>query len=294
MLHFILNPAAGGGRARAALGALQAELTSRGLEYQLHFTERPGHATAITRALPGLEPVIAVGGDGTLSEVVAGLLHDAPHHDRPLGIVPLGTGDDFARGFALPVNDLHRALDVLWHGKLETIDAGRLDGRVFVNGIGSGFDAQVASVVKLAPKFLPGPGQYLWAIIAELARLELRPAHVLVDGQLVHDGPALLVAVMNLTSYGGGLRIAPTSSPRDGLLDVVIGGRFGKAGALGILPRLAKGQHLGHPEVRLHRGQTVRVEWAKPTAAHMDGELLEPRTVIEASLLPNALRVFAP
>ena len=290
--HFILNPAAGGGRAGRALPELRSALKQSKLEPVIHLTERAGQAYEIARGLPANEPVIAAGGDGTQHEIVGALLEGRAASERPLGIIPLGTGDDFARGFGLPIGNLRAALEVIVQGKLETIDAGRLNGVPFINGIGSGFDAQCARAVLVAPRLLPGSLRYLWAIVSELTRLEPRPARVEIDGQTVHDHSALLVSIMNLTSYGGGLQIAPNASPTDGLLEVVVGGHFSKLDTLGILPKLQKGTHIHHPEVQVFRGRTVRVEWFDLTAAHIDGELLEPTRTLEASIVPKALRVF--
>jgi diacylglycerol kinase (ATP) len=285
--HFILNPAAGGGRAGRALPELRSALKQSKLEHVIYLTERAGQAREIARGLPANEPVIAAGGDGTQHEIVSALLEGRAASERALGIIPLGTGDDFARCFGLPIGNLRAALEVIVQGKLETIDAGRLNGVPFINGIGSGFDA-----VLVAPGFLPGSLKYLWAIISELTRLEPRPARVEIDGQTVHDHSALLVSIMNLTSYGGGLKIAPNASPTDGLLEVVVGGHFSKLDTLGILPKLQKGTHIHHPQVQVFRGRTVRVEWFDLTAAHIDGELLEPTRTLEASIVPKALRVF--
>ena len=294
MLQIILNPTAGGGRASRAIPALQSALEARKLEYNLFLTDKAGAARDFSKNLSGNDPVIVVGGDGTLHEVIGSLLEVVDHSDRPVGVIPLGTGDDFARGAKIPMNDLEAALDVIAKGKLEVFDAGRIGSKAFLNGFGSGFDAQVAREVKNTPSFLPGSMRYLWAILAELSKLEPRPARVFADGVVVHDGAALLIAVMSLIGYGGGLKIAPNSDPTDGLLEVVIAGKFTTLGVLGILSKLQKGLHLGHPEVKVIRAKQVRIEWEHATAAHVDGELLEKNTVFEARVLPRAIRIFMP
>ncbi len=259
MLQVILNPTAGGGRASRAIPALQSALEARKLEYNLFLTDKAGAAAEFTRSLTGNDPVIVVGGDGTLHEVIGSLLEQTNHADRAVGLIPLGTGDDFARGAKLPLNHLEAAVSVIAQGKLEVLDAGRIGAKAFLNGFGSGFDALVAREVRNTPLFLPGPMRYLWAILAELSKLEPRPARVIADGVVVHDGAALLIAVMSLIGYGGGLKIAPNADPKDGLLEVVIAGKFTKLGALGILPKLQKGLHLGHPEVKVIRAKEVQL-----------------------------------
>ena len=294
MLQVILNPIAGGGRASRAIPALQSALEHRKLEYHLYLTDKAGAAGDFTKNLSGTDPIVVVGGDGTLHEVIGSLLEVVDHSERAVGVIPLGTGDDFARGAKIPLNNLEAALDIIMHGKLETFDAGRIGSKAFLNGFGSGFDAQVAREVKNSPRFLPGSMRYLWAILAELSKLEPRPARVIADELVIHDGAALLIAVMSLIGYGGGLKIAPNSDPKDGLLEVVIAGKFTTFGVLGILSKLQKGLHLGHPEVKVVRAKHVRIEWQHPTAAHVDGELLEKNTVFEARVLPKALKIFMP
>jgi diacylglycerol kinase (ATP) len=109
---------------------------------------------------------------------------------------------------------------------------------------------------------------------------------------LIHDGAALLVAVMNLVGYGGGLKINPNANGADGWLEVVVGGRFSRLGTLGILPRLAQGKHLNHLQVQLHQAKKIRLEWHNIMPAHVDGELLEPGRVFELEVLPQAVGIY--
>ncbi len=298
MHQLIVNPTAGGGRAARALPALQAGLVSQGIEHSIHHTNAPGHAEQLARALPKTDPVIVVGGDGTINEVLNGLWNGSCV-PQAVGIVPLGTGDDFARGAGLPLNQPAQSLEIILRGHLHEFDLGLLQnqnatGRIFLNGLGSGFDAQVGRTVKRTPTFLPGPLRYLLAIFAELAALKQRQVRVFVDDACVYDGAALLVAVMNLKSYGGGLRVAPNALGDDGLLDVVVGGRFSKLGTLAILPRLQRGTHLGHGQVKSFRGATVRLQWAEINEAHCDGEMLAPGTEFSAKLVQKAVKIFMP
>jgi diacylglycerol kinase (ATP) len=209
-----------------------------------------------------------------------------------VGLIPLGTGDDFARGVGIPIYNLPAALEVVKRAEVRWFDAARIGERSFLNGFGAGFDAQVARTVKTTPLWLPGSLRYLLAILEELRRLQPQPVKIYADGVLVHDGAALLVAVMNLVGYGGGLKINPNANGADGRLEVVVGGRFSRLGTLGILPRLARGQHLGHGEVKVHSAKTIRLEWHNLMPAHVDGELLEPGRVFELEVLPKAVGIF--
>jgi diacylglycerol kinase (ATP) len=294
MYHFVVNPAAGGGRAAKAIPELQKAIQARQLEARLYITDFAGQATQLVQKIPVLEPIIVVGGDGTLHEVIRGLLDGQARSERVVGLLPLGTGDDFARGVGLPIANLEAALDVVLRGRSRWFDAARIGSRSFLNGFGVGFDAQVARTVKSTPKGLPGSLRYLMAIFQELSALEPRPVKVFADEILVHDGAALLVAIMNLKGYGGGLKINPNGNGSDGLLEIVIAKKFSKLGTIGILPLLAQGKHLGHKEVQVLEAKNIRLEWRDIMPAHVDGELLEPARVFELAVLPEAISVFVP
>ncbi len=294
MFHFVVNPAAGGGRAARAIPELQKAIQVRQLEARLHITDFAGQATQLVQEFPDLEPIIVVGGDGTLHEVIRGLLDGRSRSERPIGLIPLGTGDDFARGVGIPLANINAALEIILRGRSKWFDAARIGNRSFLNGFGVGFDAQVARTVKTTPKGLPGSLRYLLAIFQELSALEPRPVQVFADDLLVHDAAALLVAVMNLKGYGGGLKINPNGNGADALLEIVIAKRFSKLGTIGILPLLAQGKHLGHPEVQVVQAKKIRLEWRDMMPAHVDGEMLEPARVFELVVLPEAISVFMP
>nr|WP_281377094.1 hypothetical protein [Deinobacterium chartae] len=154
-----------------------------------------------------------------------------------------------------------------------------------------GFDAQVARLAHQAPGNLRGLGRYLWAVAQALRDLEQRRATVYADGRLVFDGPALLIAVMNGTRYGGGFRIAPQAHPADGLFDVVIARELRRAQVAAVLPRVIAGLHLNHPAVLHLRAREVQVLWEAPVDAHVDGEMAAASDRFHARILPGALRL---
>jgi diacylglycerol kinase (ATP) len=294
-LHFILNPAAGGGRALRAWPALAAACQQAGLPWRLHQTSA-SDTTALTNTLAcaGAEIVVALGGDGTVSQVAAGLLA-LPQPVRPtLGLVALGSGDDFAHGLGLRSGDLAQAVAVLAAGHTRLLDAGCVNGQYFVCGVGTGFDAEVALAAQHAPGRLRGLPRYLWGILAVLPHLRLPALTLEADGQPFYSGPALLAAAMLMPSYGGGLRVAPAADPSDGLLDLLVGKRFSRLATLGILPRLQRGLHLGHPQIQAQRAQHLHLAWDQPVAVHADGELLPKASHYQIDVLPRALRVLAP
>lgn len=289
MVFVVFNPTAGRGRARTALQVTEAYLVRHGMPYRVLTTTRRHHATDLVRELPRDATVLSVGGDGTAHEVAAACLDS----DRLLGVIPSGSGDDF--GFALGIDrsDVEGALDRVRAGRVRAVDAGTVNGTVFINAVGMGFDADVAAHVHAAPSFLRGPGAYLYAIAVALKDFELAHARVIADGVVVHDAPALLVSAQNGPRTGGSFLFAPEASVSDGELDLLIAGRFSRMGAVGILPRLAKGRHLGHPEVTLVRAKAIRVEWSRARPFHMEGEVAGPEQIYDIQIRPGSLRVLA-
>lgn len=294
MIHVIYNPAAGRGRARAALAETLRFLTERSLPHELLTTEGPGHATQLARALPSGGTVLAVGGDGTVHEVVVGLL-TGPPEDRTMGrqlaVLPVGSGDDFAFSLGIDRGDLGAALRRLVDPDVVRVDVGVVNGEPFANASGVGFDADVARRVRRAPAPLRGFGAYLYGVLSALGSLGSVGVTVRVDGAVVHEGPALLVSVQNGPRGGGSFMFAPAARVDDGVLDVVVAGRFGRAGAVRVLPSLLKGTHLGHPRIGMFRGAVVELEWELPQPGHADGELFGPLRSYRMEVLPGALPV---
>ena len=290
MLHLIHNPVAGRGRARYAARAVRDALAARGVESRVWTTERRGHGTELTRALPADATVVAIGGDGTVHEVAKGCLGS----ERVLGVVPVGSGDDFGHALGLRRGAIESAVEVLAAGRVRTVDSGVCNGEPFVNAIGVGFDAEVGRRVVEAPRPLAGVTAYLWAVGVCLRDLHLVAVRVVADGAVVHDGPCLLASCQNGPRTGGSFRFAPAARIDDGALELLIAGHVGRLGAVGLLPRVMVGRHLGHPEVRHVRVRRVTMDWAAPQPWHTEGEAFEPGSRFEIEVRPGSLRVLAP
>jgi YegS/Rv2252/BmrU family lipid kinase len=290
MLHLVHNPVAGRGRARGAARAVREALARRGIESRVWTTERPGHATELACALPRDATVVAIGGDGTVHEVAKACLGNG----RLLGVVPVGSGDDFAHALGLPRARIGPAVDALAAGRVRTVDTGVCNGEPFVNAVGVGFDAEVGRRVVEAPRPLAGLGAYLWSVAVCLRDLRRVAVRIEVDGRLVHEGPSLLASCLNGPRTGGSFRFAPSARLDDGWLDLLIAGSVGRLGTLGLLPRVMAGRHLGHPRVRHLRGRRVVMRWEAPRAWHTEGETFAPRDRFEIELRPASLRVLAP
>jgi diacylglycerol kinase (ATP) len=218
----------------------------------------------------GVDRLVVVGGDGMVHlgvQAVAGT-------DTPLGIVPAGTGDDTARLLGLPRRDPTAAAAVAVGGTIRTADLGRDDaGTWFVGVVAAGFDARVNDRANRM-RFPRGQARYNVAMLAELGVFQPIRYRLTLDG-VTDEIEAMLVLVGNGRSYGGGMRVTPTASIDDGLLDVVTVDPLGRAAFLRVFPRVYRGTHLGHPAVTLRRAARVELE-AVGVTAYADGERLGP------------------
>ena len=271
----LVNPTAGRGRHRGTLPAVRERLSAAGRPIEPVAAASGAQAVKACQAAvdAGASAVVAVGGDGTVHlalQAVAGT-------GVPFGIVPAGTGNDIAANLDLPTGPLDAAgavVAALHEDRTRRLDLGRAaltDGTVrwFAGVLGAGFDAIVNERAN-GMRFPRGPRRYDVAILAELLRLRPRTYELGLDGarQTVE---AVLVAVANTPCYGGGFRICPDADPTDGVLDVLVGGRFTRAGIIRIMPHVRRGTHLGHELVATHRAGTVTLA-AEGITAYADGE----------------------
>lgn len=290
----IVNPAAGAGRAARLAPWLRERLVMRP-DVDLHVTTGPGDAeeTAAAAAADGHDRVIAVGGDGTVQEVVNGLL--AAGGVVEVGIVPVGTGNDLARSLGLPA-DPARAWTIAIGRSTRAVDLGRArngDGteRWFASAAGVGFDAQIAAAMAARRGWQASRAGYLLTTLVELRRFSNRRLRIVLDGQEV-ERDVLLVAIANGAYYGGGMRIAPEASPDDGHLDVCIVGDISRLTALRELPNLYRGTHVRNPAVVMRTARRLEINGDPGTRIHLDGEPFGglPLTV---SIAPAAVEIAA-
>lgn len=289
-VQMIVNPKSGRGRGAAAALVAEAEFRQAGWDVVVHHTAGPGEATGLARAALGCcDLVVACGGDGTLCEVLNG----AAGSDLPVGFLPAGTGNDFVRTVAMPRTPREAAQHIL-RGRPQPMDLMRLDhpAMVSINIIGIGFDAAVAARMNRQTRFGGGALSYLSAIMMELAHMRPVKLRLTVDGA-PWEGEALLVAVANAQSYGGGMRVAPEADVHDGLADVVIVEPLGLTGFLRTLPKVFKGTHLAHPAVSCRRGKEIIVESAEAVPVMVDGDL-RATTPLRVTVEAGAARVWLP
>lgn len=291
----ILNPTAGGGRTLRSVAWLRERLGQRP-DARFEVTRRRGDAESLAAgaAAAGHDRVIAVGGDGTVQEVVNGLL-SGPEPPE-LGIVPLGSGNDLARSLGLPADPAMAWRTAIGH-QTRTLDVARArngDGaeRWFASAGGVGFDAEVAVAMIDRRGWQAGRAGYLLSTLAELRRYSNRRVNLTVDGaSSAHD--VLLVAIANGAFYGGGMRIAPGAQPDDGILDVCVVGDISRMAAIRQLPNLYRGTHVRHPQVSTMTGRTVEVDGDATTRIHLDGEPFGSLP-LRVSLVAGPLYIAAP
>ncbi|MEC9489090.1 MAG: diacylglycerol kinase family protein [Halanaerobium sp.] len=291
-LFFVVNPIAGKGRSGRIWPGLEKKLAGNGMEYSWEYTSgyRQGLQLAEQAIADGYNTIIAVGGDGTLWEVV-NKVAEMGRRDITVGVLPTGTGNDFCRSLGIP-SEPFLALEIILRGEVRTIDLGRINGKFFVNALGVGFDSLVAQAANNYHGVLKGKLVYLWAILKTLKNFQSPLMRLEIDG-IEYKDRFVLVAVGNAKYYGGGLMIAPDAMMDDGLFDLVLIRDINRLEILKTLPRLSDGSHLGHPRVEVVRGREVIIHADPPQLFQADGEIVgqSPQMI---SILPSFLQVICP
>ena len=280
---FIVNPAAGRGAALRKVPEIRAAMPGPA---DMVESGAPGDASrlAAEAARAGFGPVVAVGGDGTVMEIVHGVMGEVS--PPTLGIVPVGGGNDFARSLGIP-RDTADATRRVWSPACDPVDVGRCNDRWFLNVGGTGLDTEVAR--SLAGSQLAGTVGYLLHGIKVLSRYRNRELVIHLDDTVI-SARSLLVAVANGRSFAGGMKIAPGAEVDDGAFDVCVAGDLTRFEALTQIPMIYLGRHVRHPKVAVYRSRRVRIESPEGAAVQLDGEVVE-RLPAEFTLLPKALRI---
>jgi len=273
--HVILNPAAGRGAARRVESIVARAFRAQGWAVDVVRTEGPGHAQVLAAQAvrQGAKHVVAVGGDGTVHEVANGLL--GGNTDAALGVVPIGSGNDFAKLLGLFGHDPLHAVARLVTARSRRFDAGRVAGEWFVNSVGFGF---APAVVKTRNRMqhLRGFLSYLVPVVQTFFQFEPMVFDVTAAG--FHErGYMMMIEVCNGTTSGGSYRFAPDADPADGKLDVCLIRRVSLPRFLVAIPRVMRGTHVKMREVALIKTAKLVVRSPeRPLLLHVDGELREP------------------
>jgi len=304
--YVIFNPMASRGGAARSRDIIEQAFKGAGANCLIVSTERRGHAVDLAQqaAHERWPAVVAVGGDGVVHEVANGLMREAGDGiSTPMGVIPVGSGNDFVKMLEIPPHKPADAVRRLVKAEPRAVDIGCVRRHVtgegpegvwyFTNGVGVGFDAQVA-VHARGIKHLRGFAIYGWALLKTLQQLKSPRIQVIVDGVEIADRPLILTTVSNGPCHGGSFWLCPGAVGDDGALDVLIADARSLPGVIRLLPLVLAGKHIGKPGVEIRRGQRVEVRSREPLPIHADGEIVAEwvrELVIE--VLPGRLTVLA-
>ncbi|WP_423799337.1 diacylglycerol/lipid kinase family protein [Neobacillus sp. SAB-20_R2A] len=304
-LYFVINPKAGNGHCYKIWRKIELELKAEEISYLAFFTEYSGHARKLAAQIAvqnnHSKIVVAVGGDGTLHEVVNGIIN---HPTITLGFIPGGSGNDFSRGFQIP-SDPAAALKVmlrLMKSDAPLLDAGKItmqdkSEQYFINNMGAGFDALIAYQVNhsrvkaLLNKFSLGRLVYVYFLLKELFCYKTSTIDLSIDGKEHKFKQTWFVTVSNQPYYGGGMKIAPAAEPQDGLLDITVVHELSRLKLLIVFISVFWGKHIYFKEVKSFQGRAITIRSDVKLYVHGDGEHAG-HIPLKAEIIPKALQVL--
>ena len=289
-IFVVFNPRSGKGRgARLVRPVLDA---LGGVEHAM--TAAAGDEERITRdALArGFRRIVAVGGDGTWSNVGDAIVRSGT--DAALGLVPAGTGCDLAKSLGVPAKDVAGCARIVLGGQTTRIDAGRVEGRHFLNVLGFGFDIAVIED-SWTVRHLGGDLLYLYCALRQLHRFPGFPVRMDVDGTAGERRDMLMLVIANARVFGGGFKIAPAADLADGRLDAVSFANMPLRRRLPLMGSLLRGTHRDAPEVSMTSGSRFDLRFDAPPAYETDGEWRRASAAdLSVTVAPGALRVLVP
>ncbi len=288
-LLFIVNPIAGKGNTRKAIPYIENYFNKLGVECTILETKGPGEATEIARKQStGYNAVIAVGGDGTVLEVTNGLNGS----NTPLGVIPLGSGNDFARALNIPVgfSKIKESLRIIAEKPPKQIDMVRFNGRDFLNIASIGFDAEIIRDLHRIKRFVKGKAAYVLSVFAKFITYKSKEIELILDGRKIKTR-AFLTAICNGICYGGGMMINPKGSITDGLLDVILIKPVPRYKIPLLLKKFIKGEHLSLPYISTYQCREVHILSKESLAVNVDGEYAMD-TPVSFGMLPLSMTVI--
>lgn len=289
MWALVINPVAGQGKGASVGTHVAGYLNSRGIKYEIIFGRNGiDQADALQRYLdrnPDCSGVIAVGGDGLLHLV----LQKITPAQVPLALIPAGTGNDFVRTLGWSLDDVDAILESVLSKKPASVDLGLVDGEWFGAILSTGFDSIVNEKAN-AMSWPKGPMKYNAAIAIELPRFKPHHYEIVLDDRTIST-QAMLIAVSNGRSYGGGMLVCPQADVSDGYFDVMVLHPVSKLEFIKVFPRVFKGTHITHPAVEIVRSKSVKI--TADAVAYADGERIG-QLPVNAQCIPGALMTWLP
>jgi len=285
-LAILMNPTSAGGKPLRLLPEIEVQLATLGLPHRIVETRDIAHAGDLAReAAAAGEVVVALGGDGLVGTLAAALSGAGP-----MGVLPGGRGNDFARAVGIPT-EIEAACRLLAEGTEKALDLGMANKKPFACIASVGYDSD-ANRIANETRFIRGNLVYAYAAMRALASWKPARFSVRLDGVL-HEFEGYNVVAANTAYYGGGMKVAPNADPTDGLLDVIFIGSSPKLRFIGSLPKVFAGRHIEQRSVAVHRAREVEVATDRPFDLYADGESLT-QTPVLITLAPGKLRLIAP
>jgi diacylglycerol kinase (ATP) len=304
-IYFIINPNARNGHCLKTWREVEIQLKNVGLPYIAFFTEYAGHAKILSKQIlnqnKDQKVVIAVGGDGTVHEVVNGLVNDK---NVTLGFIPGGSGNDFSRGFHIPSDPIKAVLVILrlWKKDAALVDVGKITTKhhadhFFINNMGAGFDAEISfeanrsKMKALLNKLSMGRLIYVYFLLKKVFTYKTSTIHLSIDGKMHIFEKTWFVTVSNQPFYGGGMKIAPGAKPDDGLFDITIVHQLSRLKLLLVFISVFWGKHVHFREVKNFLGREISIQSDTDLYVHADGEHIG-NTPLEIQVQDRALSVL--
>jgi len=294
-ISLLINPVAGRGRAGRRLQRILELMTATGITTEVHESRGVGdlETQACELARNEVRRLVVAGGDGSVHEAVNGIM--AAGNGAALGVVPTGTGNDFAKAAQIPL-DWEAATQLLARrikdgAPTKSIDVGRMNDRYFANGAGIGLDAKVTRIAR-SYRLPVGDLVYLIAIFRAMMDGIATPEIEIRCDELEWNGPLTLASVSNGAWIGGMFYIAPMAINDDGMLELIIAGPVTRRRILQLLPKLMRGRHLDESEISHASVRRVSIKAAEPVPSHLDGEVQPLDTSFDLEILPDALNLL--
>jgi diacylglycerol kinase (ATP) len=291
-ISLFINPTAGRGRAGQRLARIESLLRDNGVSPDVVASNGVGDLEnkVTAQVNNGARRIIVAGGDGSIHEAVNGLLRADAR--ATLGIIPTGTGNDFAKACGITLDweqaTCQLAQRIAQNASTRKIDIGRMNDRYFANGVGIGFDAKVTRVAR-SYHWPIGDLVYLIAILRCLYDGVATPEFTIESDAVRRRGAVTLTNISNGPWVGGMFHIAPMASNGDGELDLLILAPVSRTRILAMLPKLIRGQHMNEPEISHHAVKSLVISTASVVESHLDGEVQPLQSKFEIGLLPAAL-----
>lgn len=271
MYEILINPVSGKGKSLIALKTIESLLQQKKIEYNIHMTEYPHHATQIVKKLNEAEStnLIVLGGDGTFNEALNGITN---FESIIVGFIPCGTGNDYVKSTSVP-KDTVKALNLILEGNIGYTDFFQLDGKRALNCAGAGMDVDVL-VRYSTMKAFKGKIKYYASLIDVLLHLRFHKMKINIDG-VESEKSVFIAAIANGKYFGGGMPISPLSDTNDGVFNVVIVNEIKPRQVFGMLLKFLKGKHISEPCTETFTAKEITITLLDEGKTQVDGEVFE-------------------